>query len=214
MPLVESTSVFGVEALQPASPPVAVPYIGDDTGVATVGLYTPEVELAKQLDAESFIRLYKPLLLYVLDLANTQVHSLYQETRNPVYLTPILVPTYVQVEPPKRVLKKFGLETEHEAIALLSLAWLEKYAPTVKVKTGDRFGYYNDSYTTSHLQPGGLPPKDVTQEAVPRVPNFSFEVLTTKHADYWGNTQIPLHLLLTLKNLRAPGKPDTNITNR
>jgi len=214
MPTVESNSGFSVEALQPASPPLVVSFRGEDDGTALVAVQVEEVDLVKDLDRESFIRQYPPLAFFELDRNQTVVHTLYRETRNPVYKSPIAIPIFVQLNPPKRLLKRFGIETVHDAIALVSAGWLERHAVTLQISTGDRIGYYDQAYTGSVPMPGGAPDTVVTHEPVDRVPNFSFEVLTAKWTDYFGNTQIPLHKLLTLKNLRAPGKPDTNVNPR
>lgn len=214
MPAVESTSGFGVEALQPASPPLVVSFRGEDDGTALVAVQVGEADLVKDLDRESFIRLYPPLAYFELDKAATVVDTLYRETRAPSYRPPIPVPIYITLEPPKRFLKKYGLEAEQEAVGLVSAGWLERHAPNLQVKTGDRIGYYDQPYVGDVPMSGGRPDRVVTHETVARVPNFSFEVLTAKWCDYFGNTQIPLHKILTLKNLRAPGTPDTNVNPR
>lgn len=214
MAIVEATAAFGVEVLQPASPPIAIPYEGDDSGVATVGLYLEEVNLAKQLDAEAYIRQYKPLWFFELDLDLTPVDPLYRETRRPTFKSPVPIPIFIKIDPPISFLKKYGLEDEQDAIAMFSIGWLDKYHNAYAPKTGDRIGYYDEAYTTAYLRTGGKPPQDVTKESAPRVPNFSWEILTGKFGDFFGNTQIPLHIISTLKNLRAPGRPDTNVSIR
>ena len=108
MALVEAITAFGVEVLQPTSPPVAIPYVGDDSGIATVGLSVEEINLTKQLDAESFIRSYPPLMFWELDLEQTVIHPLYRETRTPVYKTPIPIPIYIKINPPQSLLKKYN----------------------------------------------------------------------------------------------------------
>ena len=214
MALVEAITAFGVEVLQPTSPPVAIPYVGDDSGIATVGLSVEEINLTKQLDAESFIRSYPPLMFWELDLEQTVIHPLYRETRTPVYKTPIPIPIYIKINPPQSLLKKYNLEDEHDAIALFSIGWLDKYFNGYAPKTGDRIGYFDQEYTTAYLRTGGKPDQPVTKEGTPRTPNFSWEILTGKFDDYWGNSQIPLHVISTLKNIRAPGLPDTNVSSR
>lgn len=214
MAVVESVSVFGVEALQPASPPLDIPYRGDDTGIAQVGLDPNEIELTMQLDAESFVRLYPPLEYCELDLANSVVDTLYRETREPVYKTPVLIPIYVTLKPLKAMLKRFGIEDEHDALCMISLGWLHKNHPEIRVKTGDRIGYYDKAYVETSLQPHGLPDQVLGRETVAHDPNMQFELLTVCYGDFWGNSQRPLHLVGTLKNLRAPGKPDTNVNPR
>ena len=214
MPTVSSTVIIPVEVLQPTRPPLMLSYRGTDDQTAMIAVQTYEVDLAKDLDRESFIRLYPSLLYYELDKTSTVVDTLYRETRQPVYKAPVPCPIYVVPEPPKKLLKRFGLEVEQEGLALVSAGWLERHAPDLQMKTGDRIGYYNNEYTGSFNRPGGQSDKIVVHEPEPRVPNFSWEILTTKWGDYWGNTQIPLHKVLTLKNLRAPGKPDTNVTSR
>ena len=211
MPVVVSNSGFNVEVLQPASPPLVVSFVGTDDQTGMVATQVYEVDLVKDLDRESFIRSYPTLAYYELDKSATIVDPLYRETRNPSYKVSIAIPILVQLEPPKRLLKKFGIEAEQEAIALISQGWLERHAPTLQVKTGDRIGYYDVPYVGSYPQPSGLPDAHVVHEPIARVPDFSFEVLTAKWCDYFANTQIPLHKVLTLKNLRAPGKPNTNV---
>jgi hypothetical protein len=214
MTIVESTSGFGVEALQPAFPPIVVSFKGTDNLTALVGQQVTEVNLIKDLDRESFIRLYPPLAYYELDKVATPVDTLYRETQAPVYKTPVAIPIFITLEPPKRLLKRYGLEAEQEAIGLVSAGWLERHDPTLQMKTGDRIAYYDQPYTGSFPNPSGLPDTTVTHEATARVPNFMFEVLTAKWCDYFTNTQIPLHKILTLKNLRAPGIQDTNVNPR
>lgn len=214
MPVVESISGFGVEALQPASPPLVVSFRGEDDGTALVATQVQEVNLVKDLDRESFIRLYPPLAYFELDKGATVVDTLYRETRAPVYKTPIPIPIFVKLDPPKRFLKRFGVESEQEAVALVSAGWLERHAVALQMKTGDRIGYYDQPYVGGVPMSGGRPDAVVTHEKEARQPNFSFEVLAAKWCDYFGNTQIPLHKILTLKNLRAPGKPDTNVNPR
>lgn len=214
MPVVESISGFGVEVLQPASPPLVVSFRGEDADTAQVAVQVYEVDLVKDLDRESFIRQYPPLAFFELDDATTPVDTLYRETRAPVFKQPIPIPIFIKPDPPKRLLKRFGLEVEQAAIGLVSVGWLERHAPALQMKTGDRIGYYDQQFTGSFPQPGGRPDKVVVHEGTPRTPNYSFEVLEDMFTDYFANTQIPLHLLLILKNLRAPGKADTNVTTR
>ena len=214
MPVVESISGFGVEALQPASPPLVVSYRGTDDGTAQVAVQVVEVDLVKDLDRESFIRLYPPLAYFELDKSATVIDTLYRETRAPVYNSPVSIPIFVKLDPPKRLLKRFGVEAEQEAIGLVSAGWLERHAPALQRKTGDRIGYYDQLYVGDVPMSGGRPDAVVTHERTARQPNYSFEVLTAKWCDYFGNTQIPLHKILTLKNLRAPGKPDANVNPR
>jgi hypothetical protein len=214
MGIVLATSALGVELLQPSAPPILISYSGTDDQTARVGQAVVEVDLEKDLDRESFIRQYPPLAYFELDKTATQIHPLYRETRQPVFKDPIPIPAFIQLQPPKRMLKRFGVEAEQEAIGLLSAGWLERHAPSLQVKTGDRIGYYDQPYTGSFTSPGGRPDTVVAHETSARTPNFSFEVLTAKWCDYFTNTQIPLHKILTLKNLRAPGKPDTNVNPR
>ncbi len=140
--------------------------------------------------------------------------TLYRETSAPAYKQPVGIPIFIMLEPPKRMLKRFGLEAEHQAIGLVSQGWLDRHAPSLQMKTGDRIAYYASPYVDDVSRPSGLPDTVVTHEATPRTPNFSFEVLTAKWCDYFANTQIPIHKILSLKNLRAPGKPDTNVTKK
>jgi hypothetical protein len=204
MPVVESTMVFSVEALQPASPPLDVPYFGDESNIAHVATQVEEVDLVKGLDRESFIRLYPELLYYELDRDTTVVDELYGETREPQFKVAIPIPIYIRIDPPANLLKRYGIEGEHFAIGLVSNGWLEKNAPTLGIATGDRLGYYDQPFTGTFDRPGGLPPGQVTHESTPATPNFHLEVLTSKACDYFGNTQVPIHRVLTLKNLRNP----------
>lgn len=208
MPVVEATLTFGVEALQPASPPLDIPFFGDESQVAQIATQVEEVDLVKGLDRESFIRLYPVLQYYELDRQTTVVDELYGETADPVFKAPIPVPIYIRLDPPANLLKRYGIEGEHFGIALFSNGWLEKNAPSLVLATGDRIGYYDQPYVGSFDRPGGLPPGQVVHESVPLDPNyptnFHFEILTVKHTDYFGNTQIPIHRVATLKNLRNP----------
>lgn len=214
MPAVEVISSIVYEALQPERPPLDIPYRGDDAGIGQVGLYGPEITLAMQLDCESFIRLYPPVDFRELDFNTSVIDTLYRETRSPSYKSSVMIPAYFKVSPPKNLLKRFGVEDEHDAVAMLSLGWLQKYQPDLRVKTGDRIGYYDQSYTESSIRPHNLPNKDVVREPVAHVPNMQFEILNVYYGDYWGNSQRPLHLMCSLKNLRAPGKHDTNVNPR
>lgn len=214
MPSVESAARIVYEVLQPEKPTVDIPYRGDDTGIGQVGLYSPEIDLAMQLDSESFIRLYPSVDFRELDMDQSVVDTLYRETRQPSYKSSVMIPVYFKIEPPKNLLKRFGVEDEHDAVAMMSLGWLQKYQPDLRVKTGDRIGYYDQAYTETSIRPHNLPNKEVVREPVAHVPNMQFEILNVYYGDYWGNSQRPLHLLCSLKNLRAPGKHDTNVNPR
>lgn len=211
---VESFLNVPIEVLQPAAPPLIVSYYGTDNQTALVGQQQSEVDIAKDLDRESFIRHYPPLLFYSLNKQATITDKLYRETRSPVFLSAIPIPIFIQPNPPKRMLKRFGVETEQDAIGLVSAGWLERHVTSLQIKTGDRIGYYDQSYNATVPRPNGLSAATVVHEPSARVPNYSFEILSTKWTDYFTNTQIPLHKLLILKNLRAPGIPDTNIGSR
>ena len=209
---VSSSTGFAIEELQPSAPPLVVSFIGTDYGTAHIAVQQSETDLVKDLDRESFIRNYPPLAYFSLDKKATQIDRLYRETRNPSYRAPVLIPIFIQLEPPKRLLKKYGLEVEQEAIGLISQGWLDRHAQDLTPKTGDRIGYFDRPYADDVSQPNGLSDNVVIHELQPRTPNFSFEVLTVKFCDLFGNSQRPLHLITTLKNLRAPGKPDSNIS--
>jgi hypothetical protein len=209
---VSSITGFAIEELQPSAPPLVVSFIGTDYGTAHIAVQQSETDLVKDLDRESFIRNYPPLAYFSLDKKATQIDPLYRETRNPSYKAPVLIPIFIQLEPSKRLLKKFGLEVEQEAIGLLSQGWLDRHAKELKVKTGDRIGYFDRPYVDDVSQPSGISDEVIIHELQPRTPNFSFEVLTVKFCDYWASSQRPIHIITTLKNLRAPGKPDRDIS--
>lgn len=205
MPTVTANFVLPVEALQPASPPLVLVSYGDEANqVAPIAVQVEEVELTKELDREAFIRHHPQVSYYELDRVTTPQDDLYGEVAvagHALYKVPILIPLLLQFEPPKQMLKKFGIEGEQDAIAVMSNSWIEKFAPALRPSPGDRISYFNQNFTGSFSQVGGLPDGTVTHLADA---NMMFEVLTVKHTDYFGSTQIPLHRVLTLKNLQKP----------
>lgn len=206
-----SITGFSVEAIQPSAPPLIVSFVGTDDQTGQIAVQQPEIDLVKDLDRESFIRNYPPLAYFELDKKATVIDPLYRETRSPAYKQPISIPIFIMLEPSKRLLKRFGLEVEQQAIGLVSQGWLDRHAPSLQIKAGDRIGYFDSMYVDNFPSPQGLADASVVHEPQSRTPNFSFEVLTSKWCDYFANTQSPIHKILTLKNLRAPGKPDTNV---
>jgi hypothetical protein len=154
---------------------VASPLVEDtpqtNFAVTPIGSSQRDVEVMLRMNAESFRLLYPALLYKQLDRVETKVDPLYKEAiGDPVHKAPKSVPVLVIPDPPMKLLKKYGLETEQEAIAIMNCRLND--AAGIYPVTGDLIQYY-DKW---------------------------FEILTVKFEGYANNTQVPLNIILTLKN--------------
>jgi len=179
MPTLSAPIAIPLELLQPAVPTI-LDYRQGDAGLAQIGTLPSDAQLYLDLDREQFIHMYPPLPYRQLDRTNTVVDGLYGEAGTPVFISPVQMPVLVMLEPPKKLLRRWGVENVQDGIALLSEGWMANHAPSgFRVTPGDRIDYFDGGST------------------------FSLELVTVKFVDYFGNTQIPLHRVCTLKNLAA-----------
>lgn len=138
--------------------------------VSPIGSSQRDVEAILSMNAESFRFLYPTIRFKQFDGSDTVKDPLYGEVVGAViYREPIQIPALVIPDPPMKLLKKYGLEVEQEAIAIMNCRLNEK-AKVFPVER-DRMEYYG----------------------------IWWEILTVKYQDYFTNTQIPLNQLLTLK---------------
>lgn len=129
-----------------------------------------DLEWIIKVNAEQFWLLYPQLRFFQLDRA--QGHDpLYGEQPKARFVDPVKVPTYIQIHPQEKLLKRFGIESEQEAFAVWSCRILNDLG--LDPVTGDRVEYYGITY----------------------------EVLTTKLTDAMLNTQVPINKLATLKQI-------------
>ncbi len=139
--------------------------------VTPIGSSQRDVEAMLRMNAESFKLLYPDLLYRQLDRVETKVDSLYKEAiGNPVHKDPKSVPILVIPDPPQKLLKKYGLEEEVEAIAIMNCRLNDKAG--IYPVTGDLIQYHD----------------------------IWFEILTVKFEGYANNTQVPLNIICTIKN--------------
>ena len=128
------------------------------------------LEFIIRTNAEQFNLLYPKLRFFALDRSRGH-DPLYGEQPKARFRDPVFVPTYVQIRPEEKMLKRFGIETEQEAICVWSCRLLNDIG--IDPVTGDRVEYYGISY----------------------------EVLTVKLTDAMLNTQVPINKLATLKQV-------------
>ena len=129
-----------------------------------------DLEFIIRTNAESHWLIYPALRFFALDRARGH-DPLYGEQPKPSYNTAVLVPTYVQIQPQEKLLKRFGIQEEQEAIAVWSCRVLTDLG--LDPVTGDRLEYYGTHY----------------------------EVLTTKLTDVFTNTQCTINKVATLKQV-------------
>jgi hypothetical protein len=171
MSTIISSQIVLTEFLQPEKPQLYNPYT--DSDLSTLAYSVAETSLTRDMDVEAFVLSFPWLPYERIDRVNTVVHPIYREAKNPQYLPAVMIPTWVKVDPPLQLLRKYGIETEQDAIALMSLEWLDRHVPNFVPTAGDLLTFFE----------------------------IKFEVLTSKRWDYIANTQIPLHRVFTLKNL-------------
>lgn len=167
-----------VEYLQPTAPSIQVCKL-TDSKVATVGEYGPEIALTMQLDRESYDRMWPAIPYYVLDKAapRSVSENFYGEQADEQAALneapPLMIPIQVKITPPLQYLQKFGVEELQDAIALLSIGWLNANLPDFHPQIGDRILYHQ----------------------------VQMRVDTVKFADYFGNEQVPLHYFIMMENM-------------
>ncbi len=131
-----------------------------------------DVEWQLTLNAEQFKRLYPEIKYYPLNRTETYVDPVYTESKTKVFIDrPVLVPVLVVIGPQDKLLKKYGIEEEQEAVAVFCNRVNTERG--IDPTTGDRMEYYAILY----------------------------EVLTVKHTDYISNTQVPLNKVVTLRQI-------------
>jgi hypothetical protein len=168
---IQVTSSMLLEILQPSMPTLINPYV--ETEISTMWISSAEIALVQQMDREGFIRNFPPVMVTQIDRINSEIDPLYLEASRLVYLDPVSVCMRVEVAPGKWFLKKYGIETVQDAVGILSNSWMTNYANGITLTPGDLINFLGSD----------------------------FEVLTSKLIDFFVNTQVSLHTLLTLKNL-------------
>ncbi len=138
--------------------------------ITPIGTSQRDVEVLLKMNAEQFRLLYPAVNYRKLDRTNTKVDDLYKESVGfPIHKTAILVPTLIIYGDQKKLLKRYGIEEEHEAACVFSNRVNAEVG--VEPSTGDLIEYLGIDY----------------------------EILTVKFTDYITNTQVPLNLIATMK---------------
>lgn len=156
------------------TPPIeTTPQVNPDA--LPFGSAARDVEYILTVNAEQFHRIYPEIKFFPMSRNPTQtvVDPLYNEAIRKEFnkMHPILVPVFVAIQPQLKLLKKYGIEEEQDAIAVFNNR-IDKEL-SIDPITGDRIEY----------------------QAI------LFEILTAKHVDYFTNTQVPLNKICTLRNL-------------
>lgn len=140
--------------------------------ILPIGTSQRDVEALIRMNAEQFGVLYPKIAYRKLDRQETKVDDLYNESiGNPVYSRAVMVPALILHGVQEKLLKRYGIEVEHQAGCLFSNRVNE--AADITPQTGDLVEYLG----------------------------INFEILTVKHTDYVTNTQIPLNLIATMKQV-------------
>lgn len=138
--------------------------------ITPIGTSQRDVEVLLKMNAEQFKLLYPAVNYRQLDRENTTVDDLYKESVGfPVHKTPVLVPILIIFGDQRKLLKRYGIEEEHEAACVFSNRINAELS--IEPSTGDLVEYLGINY----------------------------EILTVKFTDYITNTQVPLNLLATMK---------------
>ena len=141
-----------------------------DFVITPIGTSQRDVEVLLKMNSEQFKLLYPPVNYRQLDRTNTVVDDLYAESvGEPVHKTPVLVPLLIIFGDQRKLLKRYGIEEEHEAACVFSNRINAEL--NIEPSTGDLIEYLGINY----------------------------EILTVKFTDYITNTQVPLNLLATMK---------------
>jgi len=139
-------------------------------GILPIGTSQRDTEVILRMNAEQFRILYPRVRYYKLDRVQTKVDQLYKESIGfPEYESPKLIPTLIMPGPQLNLLKRYGIEEEQEAIAVMN-ARLNAQSQ-IFPHTGDLLEWAE----------------------------VRWEILTAVFHDYMTNTQVPLNLILTLK---------------
>lgn len=139
-------------------------------GIVPIGTSQRDTEVILRMNAEQFRLLYPRVRYFKMDRVNTKVDPLYNESIGfPKYNDPILIPALIMPGPQMNLLKRYGIEEEQEAICV----------------TNARLNAQANVYP--HMG-------DLIEWAEVR-----WEILTVVFGDYMTNTQVPLNLVLTLK---------------
>lgn len=139
-------------------------------GILPIGTSQRDTEVILRMNAEQFHVLYPKVRYYKLDRVQTKVDNLYNESIGfPKYDDPKLIPTLIMPGPQMNLLKKYGIEEEQEALAVMNA----RLNAESKI-----FPHTGDLLEWAEVQ---------------------WEILTAIFNDYMTNTQVPLNLILTLK---------------
>lgn len=154
-----------------------------------LGAHNADLELQIQLHAERMALHYPEVHYHVLNLTLTKVDDLYGEpiggaatrgvsepvyngiktTKGDTHGLPIEIPAMFVSGEQRKLLKAYGMESEHDALVVLSCRHCKER--NLKPKTGDLIAYLGINY----------------------------EVATVKFGDYFLNTQVPLSYVLVVK---------------
>jgi hypothetical protein len=141
-----------------------------------------DLEVFLRMNAEQFRKLYPEVKYFKLNRIKTKVDDLYQESLgDPIYDgipqwdgvivgRPIMVPGLLIPGPQMKLLKRYGIEIEHEAICVMCNRVNAEIG--IEPVTGDRLEFLGTYW----------------------------EVLKTEFVDLFINSQVPLNLVLSLKN--------------
>jgi len=146
-----------------------------------MGASSVDVELAIRLHAERIQILCPAIRYFRLDKDRTKVDPDYDDSSKPawdglpdpttgkVVGRAILVPVEVHFDPPQKLLRRYGIEIQHQALLVMSCRILDELK--VEPKTGDRWELLGTFY----------------------------EANTVKFVDYILQTQIPLSCIATVE---------------
>lgn len=142
-------------------------------GLVPLGTADRDLETVIELNAEQFTLLYPRLKYYSMSRNSTAVDTLYNEAIAKNFTDYVELPIFLVMSPQLKLLKKYGIEEEQEAIAVLNVRLSN--ANDIDPMTGDLIEFLG----------------------------IRFEILNVKLTDYFANTQVPLNKVATLRQINA-----------
>jgi hypothetical protein len=150
--------------------------------ILPIGTTKKAVAFAIRVNEEQYRKIYPEVNFYKLNRVETVVDDLYKEAVGDAVYDGLKqtdgttvgavekIPALIQQGPQMKLLKRYGIEEEQEAIAVFAASMLHKRG--IEVHTGDRIEFLA----------------------------ITWEVIKPEFTDYFANSQVPLNLVCTLKN--------------